>query len=464
MATPSLTRITRAHGARFCLFIWKFMTAFTELGLSEPILRSVAQCGYDKPTPIQEKAIPHALEGRDLLLSAQTGSGKTAAYVLPMLELLNQQPVKMKKTRALILTPTRELAQQVQQNVREFTKNFNWLFSIPLVGGAPYGGQIRALKKGIAVVIATPGRLCDHLREGNLDLSNIQYLVLDEADRMLDMGFADDIKAIIDACPAERQTIMGSATWDGAIGHIAAGYTHNAEKIVIKPETKHIAETVFYTDDQAHKNAVLERLTNAPEMEQCIVFTATKRSAEQVSDELYHAGHRARFLHGDLPQNRRNRIVDDLRKGKLDILVATDVAARGIDIPHITHVINYDLPRQSEDYVHRIGRSGRAGRSGIAWSLVSLPDRAVFAQLQRYLKRDIQTDELEGLEPKKVAPAKVHKPKRRGASNKSRRFSKDKPSSNNRRRADSHRANAPRNAAKRGNSNGRRAHASRASA
>lgn len=387
------------------------MTTFTDLGLPNNLLHTLAAAGYDIPTPIQAQAIPHALAGRDLLLSAQTGSGKTAAFVLPMLAKLSEQPVKMKKPRALILTPTRELAQQVQDSVRKYARGMDWLFSIPVVGGAPYGGQIRALKKGVSVVIATPGRLLDHLREGTLDLSRLEVLVLDEADRMLDMGFADDINAIIDTCPPERQTIMSSATWDGNVGKIAQRYTHNPEKIVITPEHKHIDETVYYTDDQRHKNAILDRLVSDADMGQTIIFTATKRSSEEIAAVLVENGHRARYLHGDLPQHKRNRIVQDLRNGKTDILVATDVAARGIDIPAISHVINYDLPRQSEDYIHRIGRSGRAGRSGIALSLVSLTDRSVLAQLQRYLKRDIKTDQLEGLEPTKTAPSKS-KPKK----------------------------------------------------
>ncbi len=386
--------------------------SFADLQLPAPLSAAVKHSGYDTPTPIQAQAIPLAMAGRDLLLSAQTGSGKTAAFVLPMLSRLIAQPVKIKKPRALILTPTRELAQQVQDSVRKYSHGLNWLFSTTLVGGAPYGMQIRALKKGVSVVIATPGRLLDHLREGTLDLSRLEYLVLDEADRMLDMGFSEDIHAILENCPDDRQTLMSSATWDGPVAKIAAGFTRDAQKIEIARETAHIDETIYHTDDQSHKNAVLDRLLSDPVMAQAIVFTATKRSAEEVADALQQNGHKARYLHGDLPQHKRNRIIEDLRKGKVDVLVATDVAARGIDIPAISHVINYDLPRQSEDYIHRIGRSGRAGRSGIALSLVSLTDRAVLAQLERYLKRDLKIDALEGLEPKRVPPRKKSKPKK----------------------------------------------------
>lgn len=388
------------------------MTTFSELNLPKNIIDTLTASGYETPTPIQAQAIPHAMAGRDLLLSAQTGSGKTAAFVLPILAKLSQKPVKTKAPRALILTPTRELAQQVQDSVRKYAKGMDWLFSVSLVGGSPYGNQIRALKKGVSVVIATPGRLLDHLREGTLNLSSLEYLVLDEADRMLDMGFTDDINAIIHQCPKNRQTIMSSATWDGKIGKIAQGYTKNPERIIIEREHKHIDETVYFTDNQTHKNDILDQLVSHPEMGQIIIFTATKRASEEIAELLCANGHRAKYLHGDLPQQKRNRIVQDLRKGKTDILVATDVAARGIDIPAISHVINYDLPRQSEDYIHRIGRSGRAGRTGIAYSLVSLTDRIVLSQLQRYLNRDIKIDQLEGLEPTKVAPPSKTKPKK----------------------------------------------------
>lgn len=379
---------------------------FSELGLSAQILRTISRHGYEKPTPIQARAIPLALQGRDLLLSAQTGSGKTAAFVLPILQQLAAEPTKSKLPRALIVIPTRELAQQVQDSVFQYSREFKELYSVTLVGGTAYQKQIRALKKGVSIVVATPGRLLDHVREGHLDLSQIRYLVLDEADRMLDMGFSDDMHAIIKQCPQNRQTIMSSATWDGNVGKIAAGFTHNAEKIIIAPETSHIEEISYFTDDQAHKNAVLDRLLADEAVTQCIVFTATKSTTETVAHHLYENGFQAQFLHGDLQQQKRNRIIERFRNGQINVLVATDIAARGIDIPAISHVINYDLPRQSEDYVHRIGRSGRAGRSGVALNLVSLTDRAAMAHIERYLKRAIKTDVLEGLEPTKVPSKK----------------------------------------------------------
>ena len=391
---------------------------FTALGLSGSLLKSIVATGYTTPTPIQARAIPAALAGRDLLLSAQTGSGKTAAFVLPILHQLSELQAKEKAAeksasgkrgrqqpkvvQALILTPTRELANQVQDSIRRYGSAMKDLYSVPLVGGAAYSGQIRALKKGVQIIVATPGRLLDHINAQRVNLSDLTMLVLDEADRMLDMGFADDINAILQATPAHRQTIMSSATWDGPVGKIAESFTKDPERINIKVETAHIDEKVYFCDNFDHKNKLLEQLICDPERGQAIIFTATKRSSEEVAERLQQWEHKACYLHGDLPQSKRNRIVSDLRSGKFDIVVATDVAARGLDLPNITHVFNYDLPRQVEDYVHRIGRSGRAGRTGIAINLCSRDDRRQFGNIARYLKRDINEAQVEGLEPRFV--------------------------------------------------------------
>ena len=384
--------------------------AFAALGLTPVLLKSIAATGYTNPTPIQAQAIPAALAGRDLLLSAQTGSGKTAAFVLPVLHGIHtskEHTVKRgkntpKAVKALILTPTRELAHQVSDSIRKYGSSMRDLFSVPLVGGAAYSGQIRALKKGVQIIVATPGRLLDHINAGRVDLSQLSVLILDEADRMLDMGFADDIEAILQATPSTRQTIMSSATWDGPVGKIAESFTTNPERISIKVETAHIDEKVYFCDNFDHKNKLLESLICDQDRGQAIIFTATKRSSEELAERLQEWGHKACYLHGDLPQSKRNRIVADLRSGKHDIVVATDVAARGIDLPNITHVFNYDLPRQVEDYVHRIGRSGRAGRTGIAINLCSRDDRRQFGNIHRYLKRDITEAVVEGLEPRFV--------------------------------------------------------------
>ncbi len=387
---------------------------FAELNIAKPILTALDRSGYTHPTPIQEQAIPFALAGRDLLLSAQTGSGKTAAFVIPVLDRLSRATSFDKLTKALILTPTRELAQQVHDSVRTYSKDMRGLFCVPLVGGAPYNGQITALKKGVQVIVATPGRLLDHINAGRVDLSSLEILVLDEADRMLDMGFADDISDILRAAPTDRQTIMCSATWDGPVGKIAASFTKNPERVAIKVESAHIEEKVYYCDDFEHKNKLLDKVVCQQDMEQIIIFAATKRSTEKLAKQLQEAGHKASFLHGDLPQSKRNRIVQDLRNGKVKILVATDVAARGLDIPAISHVINYDLPRQTEDYVHRIGRCGRAGRTGIAISLCSMDDRPQLNAINRYLDRKMEICVIEGLEPKKTYVPSDNKGKGRG--------------------------------------------------
>lgn len=387
---------------------------FADLNIAKPILTALDRSGYTNPTPIQAQAIPFALAGRDLLLSAQTGSGKTAAFVIPVLDRLSRATSFDKLTKALILTPTRELAQQVHDSVRTYSKDMRGLFCVPLVGGAPYNGQITALKKGVQVIVATPGRLLDHINAGRVDLSSLEILVLDEADRMLDMGFADDISDILRAAPIDRQTIMCSATWDGPVGKIAASFTKNPERVSIKVESAHIEEKVYYCDDFEHKNRLLDKIVCQQDMEQIIIFAATKRSTEKLAKQLQEAGHKASFLHGDLPQSKRNRIVQDLRNGKVKILVATDVAARGLDIPAISHVINYDLPRQTEDYVHRIGRCGRAGRTGIAISLCSMDDRPQLNAINRYLDRKMEICVIEGMEPKKTYVPSENKGNGRG--------------------------------------------------
>ncbi|UYZ81248.1 DEAD/DEAH box helicase [Moraxella bovis] len=401
---------------------------FEQLNLAKPILKALTKSGYTTPTPIQAGAIPHAIDGRDLLLSAQTGSGKTAAFVLPILHQLAQPKPAEKSSefsqkshnrhqktaiKALILTPTRELAMQVQDNVRKYSSEMRGIFSVPLVGGAPYGGQIRALRKGVQIVIATPGRLIDHMNDGRVDLSELDTLILDEADRMLDMGFADDIKTILEAAPSKRQTVMSSATWDGAVGKIAESFTVNPERVSIKVESAHIDESVYFCDDFHHKNKILIELLGNPEINQAVIFTATKRSTEQLAESLTEAGLSARYLHGDLPQGKRNRIISDVKSGKCNFLIATDVAARGIDISAISHVVNYDLPRQVEDYVHRIGRCGRAGRTGVAMNLCSMDDRRQLGHINRYLNREMKEEVVVGLEPKRVAPSAKDKDGRR---------------------------------------------------
>ena len=385
-------------------------TTFADLGLAKPILGALQSAGYVYPTPIQAQAIPPSMAGQDLLLSAQTGSGKTAAFVLPILDRLAKSASQAKTSSikpspkdvsAVILTPTRELALQVHDSVRRYGERLKNIFSVVLVGGAPYGGQIRALKKGVQIIVATPGRFIDHLNDGRIDLDDLQTLVLDEADRMLDMGFSDAISTILTATPNDRQTIMSSATWDGQVGKIAESFTTNPKRVAIKVESAHIEESVYFCDDFRHKNDILYQVLNNPNIDQAVIFASTKMSTEKLANDLVEKGYKARYLHGDLPQGKRNRIVADVKAGKCQFLVATDVAARGIDIASISHVVNYDLPRQAEDYVHRIGRCGRAGRTGTAINLCSVDDRSQFFAINRYLGREMTVDVLAGLEPKR---------------------------------------------------------------
>ena len=375
---------------------------FDALQLDPAILRALQSAGYDSPTPVQAQAVPAALAGRDLMASAQTGSGKTAAFLLPALQKMIRRSDKPGKgPRVLVLTPTRELAMQVEKNAQLYAQNMKWLRSVTLVGGAGFGFQIKALSRPIDLIVATPGRLMDHMRAGRIDFNRLEVLVLDEADRMLDMGFIDDIKTIVAATPESRQTLLFSATWDGEVGKLARNLTKNPEVIEIErvDEQGKIEEQLLYCDDKNHKNRLLDHILRDANIDQCVIFTATKSMSEQLADELYEKGFAANCLHGDMPQGWRNRTLNDLRRGRTKILVATDVAARGIDVPTITHVINYDLPKQAEDYVHRIGRTGRAGRTGLAISFADAREYMLVHKIERYLKRQLPEAVIAGMEP-----------------------------------------------------------------
>ena len=391
---------------------------FDALQLDPAILRALQSAGYDSPTPVQAQAVPAALAGRDLMASAQTGSGKTAAFLLPALQKMIRRSDKPGKgPRVLVLTPTRELAMQVEKNAQLYAQNMKWLRSATLVGGAGFGFQIKALSRPIDLIVATPGRLMDHMRAGRIDFERLEMLVLDEADRMLDMGFIDDIKTIVAATPDSRQTLLFSATWDGEVGKLARNLTKNPEVIEIErvDEQGKIEEQLLYCDDKNHKNRLLDHILRDANIDQCVIFTATKSMSEQLADELYEKGFAANCLHGDMPQGWRNRTLNDLRRGRTKILVATDVAARGIDVPTITHVINYDLPKQAEDYVHRIGRTGRAGRTGIAISFADAREYMLVHKIERYLKRKLPETAIPGMEPtRKRSKAAPSKPKGKG--------------------------------------------------
>ncbi len=381
--------------------------SFTELNLSEPLLRAIEASGYTIPTEIQRQAIPVALAGRDLMASAQTGTGKTAAFVLPALERL-QQPaaVQGRGPRVLILTPTRELATQIQEAIARYSR-FTKLRSGAIVGGAPYPPQEKLLRMPLDLLVATPGRLMDHMERGRVDFSRMELLVLDEADRMLDMGFIEPVEEISAATPANRQTLLFSATLEGNVEKLARRLLNDPLRIQIsgvKEKHANIEQRIHQADDFKHKNQLLQHLLNGQDMTQAIIFTATKRGADKLAEDLGEQGYPCAALHGDMKQSARNRTVQRMRRGDVKVLVATDVAARGLDITGVTHVINFDLPMVAEDYVHRIGRTGRGGAFGIAVSLIGPDDWSKLAQIERLTGNRLDRTVIPGLEPRRPAP------------------------------------------------------------
>ncbi len=403
---------------------------FASLGLSADVVSALTAAGYQTPTPVQQRAIPAGIAGRDLLVSSPTGSGKTAAFMLPAIERFSQlqktqasaprdpqaprgergarRPQPVARPTMLVLTPTRELAMQVTTAAATYGKHLRRLRTVSILGGVAYGQQLMLLAKNPEILVATPGRLIDHLERGRIDLSELQILVLDEADRMLDMGFIDDIDTIVAATPATRQTMLFSATLDGKIGSLTGRLLKNPERIEIvqrMEQRTNIAQTIHYVDDRDHKDRLLDHLLRDAGLDQAIVFTATKMDADHLAGRLADAGFESAALHGDLPQGARNRTIRALRERRVRVLVATDVAARGIDIPGITHVFNYDLPKFAEDYVHRIGRTGRAGRTGVAVSLVHHAEQGALKRIERFVRSPLPVNVVEGFEPRKAPPA-----------------------------------------------------------
>ena len=378
------------------------IVSFNKLNLHPDLLKAIAACGFDQPTDVQREAIPVVLSGRDLMASAQTGTGKTAAFVLPALQqLLTPAQKKGNGPRVLVLTPTRELAIQVNDNIRQFSR-FSRFITGTVVGGMPYPPQIKMLRKPLDLLVATPGRLMDHMEQGLVDYSRLEMLVLDEADRMLDMGFIDDVKKIAKTMPKERQTLLFSATLEGAILKIARQILKDPVRIQLAANNERhasITQHVHRVDDAGHKRNLLSHYANDSSLNQAVIFTATKRSADRLSKKLSADGHASAALHGDMSQNKRKRTVENMRRGKIRLLVATDVAARGLDIKGISHVINYDMPMVAEDYIHRIGRTGRAGARGTAVSLVGPDDRRKLAGIMRLTGGNLNWSEIQGLEP-----------------------------------------------------------------
>lgn len=378
--------------------------SFQSFRLAAPLLRGLEASGFSQPTEIQSRAIPVAMDGRDLLASAQTGTGKTAAFVLPALQrLLTAPPKAGRGPRVLVLTPTRELAGQVEQVIRQLGR-FARLRSGIIVGGVSYGPQERLLRNGLELLVATPGRLIDHMAQGLVDFSRLELLVLDEADRMLDMGFVKPVTRIAEKLPTDRQTLLFSATLEGDVQKIAGRLLTDPARISLasaKVRHEAITQRLHLTESAEHKHALLRQLLDDPTLTQAIVFTATKRGADRLAKRLAGHGHACAPLHGNMRQGARQRTVGSMRSGKVRILVATDVAARGIDLLGVSHVINFDLPTVAEDYIHRIGRTGRNGATGTAISLVGPLDRVKLGNIERLT--GYRLERLEGMAPVPLA-------------------------------------------------------------
>ncbi|KIA81242.1 DEAD/DEAH box helicase [Chromobacterium amazonense] len=378
---------------------------FSELGLSPEILRAIEEQGYSQPTPIQEKAIPLVLSGRDLLAAAQTGTGKTAAFMLPILERLKKfantsvSPA-MHPVRALVISPTRELADQIGENVKSYTKY------LPLRATTVYGGvnmdpQTQELRRGVEILIATPGRLLDHIQQKSIQLNKVEVLVLDEADRMLDMGFIQDIRKIMGMLPKERQTLLFSATFAPEIKRLAADFMHAPQTVEVARQnaTNDQVEQLVFQVDNFKKRQLLAHLIRSREMSQVIVFCKTKISADQLARDLKRDGLDAEAIHGDKTQGARLETLAGFKEGKLRVLVATDVAARGLDISELPYVVNFELPNSPEDYVHRIGRTGRAGAKGVAISLMSPEETKQHEAIERLTKQTLPPQNVDGFWP-----------------------------------------------------------------
>ena len=379
--------------------------SFETLGLSADMLRAVSEEGYTVPTPVQKQAIPYILQGRDVLAGAQTGTGKTAAFTLPLLQRLSTGPapekVKGRKPiRALVLTPTRELASQVEESVRIYGKYLS-LTSAVIFGGVNINPQFSMLRKGVDILVATPGRLLDHLGQGSLDLSSVETLILDEADRMLDMGFIRDIRRVIAVLPKKRQNLMFSATYSDEIRTLAEGLLANPASVEVarrNTPAEKVAQRIFPVD-RDRKRELLSSLISEGDWRQVLVFTRTKHGANRLAKQLEQDGLTTAAIHGNKSQAARTKALAGFKNGEVRILVATDIAARGLDIDMLPHVVNFELPNVAEDYVHRIGRTGRAGAEGEAISLVCVDENDFLRGIERLLKRNLPREVIPGFEP-----------------------------------------------------------------
>lgn len=380
--------------------------SFTDLGLSDHLLQALTEKGYLEPTPIQAAAIPAVLEGRDVMAAAQTGTGKTAGFVLPMLQILQQgKKVRSNSVRALVLTPTRELAAQVQDNAQYYGRHTSLKTEV-VFGGVKINPQMQRLRGGVDLLVATPGRLLDLYSQNAVRFDQVEILVLDEADRMLDMGFIRDIRKILNLLPKQRQNLLFSATFSAEIKLLAKDLVHNPVEVSVSPEnaTAHTVEQWIIPVDKAAKPRVLIEIIKRNNWFQVLVFSRTKHGANRLAAQLDKAGIKAAAIHGNKSQGARTRALQEFKDGEIQVLVATDIAARGIDIKELPHVINFDLPNVSEDYVHRIGRTGRAGSVGEAVSLVSADELDLLVEIERLTQAKIERRELEGFIPNNPLP------------------------------------------------------------
>ncbi len=381
---------------------------FSDLGLSSALVKAVEEKGYTQPSPIQEKAIPHILEGKDILASAQTGTGKTAGFTLPVLQYLSEtKHPKYRPLRALVLTPTRELAAQVHDNVREYSKYVN-IKSAVIFGGVNAKPQIATLKNGVDILVATPGRLLDLHDRKALSFKRVEVLILDEADRMLDMGFVRDINKIISFMPEKRQNLMFSATFSNDIKKLASGILRNPVSVETAPQNATAQKVTHkvYQIDKGKKTEFTIKLIKDNNWTQVLIFTRTKHGANKLTEKLIKAGISAAAIHGNKSQGARTKALKNFKDNSIKVLVATDIAARGLDIPLLPHVINFELPNVPEDYVHRIGRTGRAGAAGEAISLVCSEEVEYQNEIEKLLKEKLKSHIVEGFEPTDTAPPK----------------------------------------------------------
>ncbi len=394
---------------------------FKDLGLSAPILKAIEKKGYIEPSPIQGKAIPQVLKGKDVLASAQTGTGKTAGFVLPILEKLIKQEFKRPVVRALILTPTRELAAQIQQNIKEYSEFVN-IRNVVIYGGVNQKPQVSALRSGVDILVATPGRLIDLNNQGHINLKKVEMFVLDEADRMLDMGFLRDIQRIMTLLPERRQNLLFSATFSKDIKKLANGFLDNPILVEATPEntTVEVIKQRVIRMDKPRKTAYTIKMIEEGDWQQVLIFTRTKHGANKLCQKLNNKKITAMAIHGNKSQNQRTKALAQFKKGEVRVLVATDIAARGIDIPLLPHVINYEIPNISEDYVHRIGRTGRAGANGVAISLVDNDELAYIRDIEKLTKQKFDKEIIEGYEPPHIDEKDIKAPKGNPGQNRNR--------------------------------------------